>query len=309
MTNVFVYIIINPVSYFYEKTIKKYKISINTGVPMGFVPMPEKELLSLDGLRFELRYQNHYHQPDDPALDDSHIHPYYEIYLNLSGEVSFLVNNRIYPVRRGDLVITRPGDVHLCILQQPCRHEHVCLWLEAPVGHPALSCLAEAGLLCPSERLREEIIMLFGHLGALQKEMPEPQTTACLLSLLAAMAAEPRQADALPAGADIPGELQNILDVINTDFCSLHSASDLLQRTYVSPATLNRWFRRYVHLTPRAFIEAKKLAYAKALLQGGCSVSEASESAGFSDCSYFISVFRRRFGETPLHYKLSLPIE
>ena len=260
---------------------------------MGFVPMPEKALLSLEGLRFVLRHQNRYHQPNDPTLDDSHIHPYYEIYLNLSG----------------DLIVTRPGDVHLCILQQPCRHEHVCLWLEAPADHPALTCFAQAGLLRPTERVREEIIALLLRLGALQKEMPEPQTTACLLSLLAAMTDAPRQTETTFTAADMPSELQHILDVIHTDFCSLHSAADLLQRTYVSPATLNRWFRRYVHLTPRAFIEAKKLAYAKALLQGGCSVSEASERAGFLDCSYFIAVFRRRFGETPLHYKRSLQTE
>jgi AraC-like DNA-binding protein len=58
-----------------------------------------------------------------------------------------------------------------------------------------------------------------------------------------------------------------------------------------------------VQLSPRTFLEAKKLAYAKTLLMGGYSVSEAGERSGFSDCSYFIATFRRKFGQTPLQYR------
>jgi AraC-like DNA-binding protein len=56
-------------------------------------------------------------------------------------------------------------------------------------------------------------------------------------------------------------------------------------------------------MSPHTFLEEKKLAYAKQLLMGGASVTDACFGAGFSDNSHFISVFKRKFGETPYKYK------
>ena len=39
---------------------------------------------------------------------DAHVHEECEIYINLSGDVSFMVENRLYPVSYGNIIITRP---------------------------------------------------------------------------------------------------------------------------------------------------------------------------------------------------------
>ncbi len=272
---------------------------------MPFLPMPENRMLSLSEVRFMARYVNEYHTPKDPVLDPSHIHGYYEIYLNLTGDISFLVNNHIYAVQHGDIILTRPGDVHVCILNSPCVHEHVCLWLDMPRGHALAEGFEENGaaLWRPQGEERERLIASFLQLAAPQEKEQTLSCTAHLLYILAALAARKRQEEQRTAYAELPAELQRVLDLINTHFCELHSPADLLEKIYISPATLSRWFRRYIHLSPRTFLEAKKISYAKELLQRGCSVSEASEKTGFSDCSYFISVFRRRCGMTPLQFK------
>ena len=58
-----------------------------------------------------------------------------------------------------------------------------------------------------------------------------------------------------------------------------------------------------MHLSPKEFLEAKKLSYAKALLESGKSVTDVYTQVGFGDCSHFIAVFKKRFGETPFRYK------
>ena len=50
-------------------------------------------------------------------------------------------------------------------------------------------------------------------------------------------------------------------------------------------------------------IEAKKLSASAEMLSRGTSVTEACMKCGFSDCSYFISLFKKKFGQTPLQYK------
>ena len=56
--------------------------------------------------------------------NEPHMHHECEIYVNLCGEVSFAVEDRIYPVRRGSVIITRPYEFHHCIYRANKLHEH-----------------------------------------------------------------------------------------------------------------------------------------------------------------------------------------
>ena len=66
---------------------------------------------------------------DSPFNDEhSHIHGECEIYLNLSGDVSFEVENRLYPIKRGSVIITRPYEHHHCIYHSDLPHGHYYSW-------------------------------------------------------------------------------------------------------------------------------------------------------------------------------------
>ena len=67
-------------------------------------------------------------------------------------------------------------------------------------------------------------------------------------------------------------------------------------------------FRRYVGRTPNEYLTERRLEEAKRLLADTAgSVAEIARVCGFSSSSYFISVFRRRFGETPRAYRAQPP--
>ena len=83
----------------------------------------------------------------------------------------------------------------------------------------------------------------------------------------------------------------------------VRSVNDILTSHFVSSATLTRWFRKYLHSSPREYLESVKLANAAVLLSNGHSVTDACMRSGFSDCSHFIVLFKKKFGETPLKYK------
>ena len=91
-----------------------------------FIPFP----INTSGIKYAIIYDKSYHTPDDPTLDPSHVHSGYEFYLNLSGDVSFLVNNKYFPVSKGDFIVIKPNDLHICVYNSSCIHEHFCLWIE-----------------------------------------------------------------------------------------------------------------------------------------------------------------------------------
>ena len=54
----------------------------------------------------------------------SHIHDECEIYVNLRGDLSFIVENNIYPIKPGDIIITRPHEYHHCVYHSNKLHRH-----------------------------------------------------------------------------------------------------------------------------------------------------------------------------------------
>ena len=71
----------------------------------------------------------------DPAKPEtqyeSHIHATCEILVHISGDISFNVENNLYPVLPGNIIITRPYEYHHCIYRSNEPHKHFCIFLSA----------------------------------------------------------------------------------------------------------------------------------------------------------------------------------
>lgn len=251
-------------------------------------------------VRFHLVYENSFHTPDDPSLDPSHLHSGYEFYVNISGDVYFLVNNTFYPVKRGDIIVTKPNDVHICIYNSPCIHEHYCLWIDCDEKSPILDFTREnfTNKYSFSEKTK---VKLLEQLEGLRTSKNKIEKSANLLAFLSLFLSE-KNLNSQSEEISLPTEIQKILDYIDTNFMHIHNVSEINNKFFISSATLNRWFKKHIQLSPREFLEAKKLAYAQKLLSEGLPVNSVCIKSGFSDCSYFISVFKKKFGETPHKY-------
>ena len=251
--------------------------------------------------QYSFAHQKEVNWPDNQ--EKPHIHDCYEIYVNVSGDVAFLVNNLLYPVRQGDVIVTRPGELHICVYQGPALHERFCFWINCPQDSPLLAFTRRAdfdNLLHFSRDARQELLSLLYELKEADKEKREPARTAGIFRFLSLLSESKLST---PAGPVLPQAMQQVLDYIRENFVQIHSVADVAEGCHISTSTLNRWFRTYLQLSPHKYVEALKLSLAQKLLAEGCSVTEVCNSAGFSDCSRFIAVFKAKFGKTPLQYQ------
>ena len=77
---------------------------------------------ALNSFEFQIKYtetdrKSHTHEIG------LHTHNEFEIYINLSGDVSFLVENNLYKLSRGDVIIARPGEYHHCVYRSDAPHK------------------------------------------------------------------------------------------------------------------------------------------------------------------------------------------
>ena len=270
-----------------------------------FVPQLKETLLDLSNIRYGLIYRNEFIDPAMPNIEAAHIHNYLEIFFNVSSDVSFLVGNHLYSVGRGDAVFSRANEIHVCIYNSAQKHEYYCLWIDADEETLQKLLPVEQNhfnpLLSFNDATKAKIKKLLDQLYSLQNNQTKNlDKTLCLLALLSLIE---RNNESEEIRETIPPALQKIIDDVHVNFAEIHHVKDILDRHFISSATLNRWFRKYIRLSPREYLEAKKLAHASKLLAQGVSVTDSCFQAGFSDCSHFIVLFKKKFLETPLKYQ------
>ena len=94
---------------------------------------------------------------------------------------------------------------------------------------------------------------------------------------------------------------------------------DLVGELKIKERQCLRIFQDYLHVSPMQYLMALRLEEATKMLSGSeiLSVSQIAENCGFVSSSYFIKVFKRRYGVTPSQYatettaskKLDNPLE
>ena len=234
-----------------------------------------------------------------------HIHSECEVCINLSGDISFVVENNIYPISPGDIIITRPSEYHHCIYHSDAPHRHFWILISPEENHALLRLFfdrnaGENNLLRLSAENTEQLISLC---HTLVTESGTPCEQLLRFFTLLALLESARPSAPLASSAAVPAALVSALGYIESNLSHPISMEELANATNVSVNTLERHFSRSMRITPTAFIRQKKLLFAQKLLRNGHTVQEACEQSGFSDYSHFIALFKKNFGITPLQYK------
>ena len=258
------------------------------------------QLLSFKNTRFKIGFRDTHFKPFAAGQTDVHIHDCYEVYLNLSGDVSFFVNNNVYEVSKGTIVFSHPNEIHYCICNKECRHQCYCLWFESD-DEIIKNTFEEFNTVYNfSEQNQTRIIALFERLHDATENQQILSQFVSFLEIIELLADNKAPVSII---GYIPDKVSEIIDYINQHYTDIMSVSQIAERFHISRSTLSRWFKQYINLSPIDFIQEKKLAHAKYLLQSGKSVTEAGYSAGFCDSAYFILRFKNKFGITPHQYK------
>lgn len=234
---------------------------------------------------------------------NSHIHNECEIYINLSGDVSFVVENNIYPITPGSIIITRPFEYHHCVYHSDKLHKHFWLLFSA-TGNEYLfdkfynRKAGENNLLILGKDKTKELILICQKI--INEEMSQLDKYCSFFEMIKLI--NNASVSNIPTTI-YPDTITNALTYINNNLSNHISVEEISKKTNVSINTLERYFTKYLDISPSAYIKKKRLSNASRLLLLGYSVTDAAMNSGFSDCSAFIKIFRETYGETPYAYK------
>ena len=236
---------------------------------------------------------------------EAHIHKTCEVYINLSGNVSFAVEDRLYPVSRGSVIITRPYEYHHCIYHSNDLHEHYWITFSTEQGQDFLRIFfdREKGFGNRIVLDETELTDVCNILDALICEHTDAMERRIMLLRFFQILSKSSRND-MPANHEkLPDDVAAVLEYIENHLCEDTDVEALARIGHVSVNTLERHFKDSIGLSPMSAFRRKRLLTSLTYLRNGYSVTEAAQKGGFSDYSNFIQLFRKQFGMTPGKYK------
>lgn len=255
------------------------------------------------GYKVKYYYSNKVSE-ENPKNWIPHLHDTLELYVLIEGDVSFAVESSHYKLSPGEAIISKPNELHNCILNTRSVHRHLCFWFDASAGFIFDEFLRHdfgvGNHIKPDTAAKERLLSIYDSLVKANEEgdrHAEFYLTLEMLGIFRKFISTDSESEGFPI------IMQQIMSDINVNLKSIKSLDYFTAKYFLSQSTLYRMFKTYLNTTPKLYLETKKLAYSRKLLKDGCSVGEACAKAGFSDASNFIRLFKKRFSVTPREYK------
>lgn len=230
-----------------------------------------------------------------------HIHSVYEIYINISGDVSFMVEDTVYPIAPGNVIITKPYQSHHCILNSNENHRH--FWILFDTGNNDIfndffDCKENGNLIELPEFEFDTVTGLCRKL--LEPKKSEADKFSDFFLLISCLKAG-RTKNNVPI--KLSNDIMKAIEYINDNFYKDIYISELAKEACMSISTFERHFKTQTGISPREYLQSKRISYACSELDRGSSVQAACINSGFANCSYFIKTFKKTVGVTPSKYK------
>lgn len=243
----------------------------------------------------------------------------YEIHYMQSGECDFFIEDRIYAMRAGDVVlldqealrhIDETGDQTRIVMEiHPCVME----WLKQMLPHIGIPALfgGQFPLLRLTPALRDRVEPV---LTQMMEESTERQEgwESIYRTLLAQFFALIRRAldQALPAEgvshSRIHDRLSRICRCIREQYARPLPLEAVADAYDVSPCYLSRMFKKMTGMSFSRYRNAVRVSCARAfLIQSRMPISAVAEQCGFESTTHFGRVFKEILGTTPLKYRKS----
>lgn len=253
-----------------------------------------------------------------------HHHDFYEVYLLLRGKVDYIVENHIYHMRPGDVMLVSPLELHQARIAADAEpYERIVLWIargyleQLSTPHTSLTRCFDRTVPGHDNLLRlpgaasAEMRRQLERLGALRSAPEEYGSDllagSCLTGLLVELnkAALDRSRTA-HADCSTDRVVDAVLDYINEHYSEPLTLDLLAERFFISKYHLLRKFDAQVGTTVHRYILQKRLLIAKQLLAGGVAPSEVCQYCGFGDYANFYRAFKAEYQMTPRQYVQSL---
>lgn len=231
----------------------------------------------------------------------------FEFHYLLQGTLSFVVGEKEYNLKIGDVFVTVPNELHRSGEQFMMRRLY---WFSLCDVGRILNLPDEwsENLLNRLRGLKNRVIPTGREMGELLGEIFRNITSAdegqrlYASSQMAAFLYKLTEYDGRLVERSASKEISSAFDFIEHNKKRGVSLEETARECNLSLSHFKRRFKNETGTTPALYIQKQRIKCAKELLKSGMTVTETAYSLDFSSSNYFSVVFRRITSMTPTEY-------
>ena len=237
---------------------------------------------------------------------NTHNHPKHEIMYVSNGAVEYLVENRRHELKKGDVLLVKPGLLHVGRIITEAPHSRFCVGFvpDAIENGRLAESLFEMG-----EHFTVGENSIFSKLVELVKEKLEEgkENTKQFIkhvidSMILSLADAGLGEEKLPQPTD--STLRRIINYVDANLTTIKSCDDIAEALFFSKSYIGHLFKRETGIGIMEYVRTKKVLRAHKTILSGEKPTEIYTECGFSNYPSFYRAYCAYFGESPKNTKV-----
>ena len=241
------------------------------------------------------------------TMHSHHYHDFYEIYYMMNGNCNYFIDDKIYEVFAGDIVLIPKGVIHRT---NYVSSEHTRILIECSenmVPESVRNSLSSILYLYRGTYINKDFYSIFKRL---EKEYNNPdqfsremiQSTLnmvfCTFARTKSIVKDARRKNNM---------IEDVVAHVKENFNQPINLSQVARDHFVSQEHLSRTFKKHTGFGFNEYLTLVRLQHAEQLLKSPAkmSISEIAYNCGFNDSNYFSDKFKKAYGISPLRYSKS----
>ncbi|WP_019639607.1 helix-turn-helix transcriptional regulator [Paenibacillus fonticola] len=262
---------------------------------------------------FSIQYMS---RKGSSSMRRPHEHPFFELYYLLNGERVYFMNDNVFTVKKGDLMIIKPHDLHSTASSDKLTFERILISFSKSFieqGDASVAKILDHGasrlMRIPLKYQPEIERLLHAMLEECKAEQPHYTSLVRsymneLLILLYRIQTTLQSLASHEYEHPMHQKISEIAQHIKSNYQEKLTLEQVAKQFYISPSYLSRIFTKLTGFHFREYIQVVRIREAqKMLLNSRESVQMISERAGFEHIAHFNKTFKKVSGTTPLQYR------
>lgn len=238
------------------------------------------------------------------VMHSHHYHDFYELYYMMSGNCNYFIDDKVYEVVAGDVVLIPSGVIHRT---NYISAEHTRILIECSenmVPDSVKNSLSSMLYLYRNMPINKEFYNLY---KKFDKEVNDPdaysreviknvmQMIFYTLARTKSITKESRKKNNM---------IEDVVSYVKENFSQPINLSQVAKDHFISQEHLSRTFKKHTGFGFNEYLTLVRLQHAEQLLKSDdrMSISTIAYNCGFNDSNYFSDKFKKVYGTSPLKY-------
>lgn len=263
-------------------------------------------------------FEIYYYDDKNLTAVNEHTHDYYEFYFFLEGNVSIMIEQKLYPITTGDILLIPPGIRHYPVIHSnEIPYRRFVFWISRDYCNKLLAVSPDYVYLMQHACVKKEYIFhndviafntIQSKVFRLIEEMNgdrfgrNAQISICVNDLILHLNRTVHERSHAKSHLEEESLYQSLLSYIE-DHCNETLTLDRLSvEFYVSKYHISHLFKNNMGIPIHKYILKKRLHACKNAIASNMSITKVYLMFGFGDYSSFYRAFKKEFGLSPKEY-------